>query len=75
MSPVVARCGDGKLSGDGGAEYPCVSRFRYRRLIAFLWLYGFEATAESYDPSPFAARRPFPCFASPRLASPLLSLA
>jgi len=41
------RCGDGKLCGDGGAEYPCVRRFRHRRLIAFLWMYGFEATVES----------------------------
>lgn len=41
--------GADKLSGDGdAAEYPCLKRFRYRRLITMLWLQGFEATAESY---------------------------
>ncbi|XP_066335742.1 uncharacterized protein [Miscanthus floridulus] len=38
------RCGDGKLFGDGGAEYPCVRRYRHRRLLTFLWLQGFRDT-------------------------------
>ncbi|OQU83739.1 hypothetical protein SORBI_3005G166432 [Sorghum bicolor] len=41
---LPTRCGDGKLSGDGGAEYPCVRRYRHRRLLTFLWLQGFQAT-------------------------------
>lgn len=43
---LPTRCGDGKLSGDGGAEaeYPCVRRYRHRRLLTFLWLQGFRAT-------------------------------
>ncbi|XP_062197765.1 uncharacterized protein LOC133900591 [Phragmites australis] len=44
---IKTKCGDGKLSGDGGAEYPCVRRFRHRRLITFLWLHGFESTVGS----------------------------
>ncbi|CAN6282715.1 unnamed protein product [Urochloa humidicola] len=48
MRTIGTRCGDGKLSaGDGEAEYPCVRRFRHRRLITLLWLQGFKATAES----------------------------
>ncbi|CAN6363239.1 unnamed protein product [Urochloa humidicola] len=43
---VVVRCGGGKLRYYGD-EYPCVRRLRYRRLVALLYLQGFEATYKS----------------------------
>ncbi|KAK3157804.1 hypothetical protein QOZ80_2AG0128240 [Eleusine coracana subsp. coracana] len=45
--PIAAKRDEGKSSGDGGSEYPCVNRFRYRRLISFLWFQGFEGTVSS----------------------------
>ncbi|KAK3153951.1 hypothetical protein QOZ80_2BG0183690 [Eleusine coracana subsp. coracana] len=44
---IAAKRDEGKSSGDCGSEYPCVNRFRYRRLISFLWLQGFEGTVSS----------------------------
>ncbi|CAO2142150.1 unnamed protein product [Urochloa humidicola] len=41
------RCGESTLCRNAGDEYPCVKRFRYRRLVAMLYLQGFEATFES----------------------------
>ncbi|TVU31558.1 hypothetical protein EJB05_23247 [Eragrostis curvula] len=35
------------MCGDGEVEYPCVRRFRHRRLITYLWLQGFKATHRS----------------------------
>ena len=29
-------------------EYPCVSRLRHRRLLAFLWRHNFGSTFEAY---------------------------
>ncbi|KAJ1276487.1 hypothetical protein BS78_05G218200 [Paspalum vaginatum] len=42
---TLLKCGEDKLLGDGsGAEYPCMRRFRYRRLFTFLFRQGFKAT-------------------------------
>jgi hypothetical protein len=41
---LPTRCGDGMLSGDGGAEYPCVRRYRHRWFLTFLSLQGFRDT-------------------------------
>ncbi|CAN6372594.1 unnamed protein product [Urochloa humidicola] len=41
------RCGEGTLCRNAGDEYPCVKRFRYRRLVGMLYLQGFKATFES----------------------------
>jgi hypothetical protein len=52
----MTRSGSG--SGDGerkrrlirSLDYLCVSRFRLRRLLAFLWRYSYDEAFEAYEP-------------------------
>jgi hypothetical protein len=54
----MTRSGSGSGSGDGerkrrlirSLDYLCVSRFRLRRLLAFLWRYSYDEAFEAYEP-------------------------
>lgn len=50
MRTRMVECGQEQQLFDPG-EYPCVRRFRYRRLLSFLWLQGYRFTFAAYAPT------------------------